>query len=117
MSERYTEAEVLARIDGLTVARLRSFAAARCVRPQIRGGGPTFAAPDLARLRLLRELEADFDLDEDAAALVLQLLDQIHGLRVELRALVEAVGRQPAEVRRRIVAEAAAARAAGADGD
>jgi chaperone modulatory protein CbpM len=105
----YSETEVVARVDGLTVARLRSFTAARCVRPELRDGRPTFGEPDLARLRLLCELAADFDLDEEAAALVLSLVDQIHGLRAELRALAEAIAAEPEEARRRI-AEAAARR-------
>jgi chaperone modulatory protein CbpM len=110
MSELYSEAEVLARVNGLTVARLRSYTAARCVRPRLQAGRATYAAPDVARLRLLCELAADFDLDEDAAALVLSLVDQIHGLRGELRVLAAAVGQQPDIVRRQIAADAAAAR-------
>jgi chaperone modulatory protein CbpM len=104
MSARYTEADVLARVQGLTLARLRSFAQARCVQPEITDGQPTFAELDLARLRLLCELAADFDLDEDASALVLSLLDQIHGLRCELRALARAVDDEPEDVRRRLAA-------------
>jgi chaperone modulatory protein CbpM len=110
MTVRYTEAEVVARVDGLTVARLRSFTAASCVRPVEQEGRPTFAEPDLARLRLLCELAVDFDLDEEGAALVLSLLDQIHGLRQELRSLAGAVAAEPGEVRRRIAARAASGR-------
>ena len=78
-SGKTTLAQVIARVEGLTVARLRSFTATRCVEPLSRDGQTIFAEPDVARLQLLCEISADFDLDEEAAALVLSLVDQIHG--------------------------------------
>jgi chaperone modulatory protein CbpM len=41
-------------------------------------------------------------MDEEAAALVLSLVDQIHGLRRQLRGLGEALAVEPADVRDRI---------------
>ena len=61
----YSETEVVARVRGLTVSRLR-------------------------------------DLDEDAAALDVGLVDQIHGLRHQLRRLGEAVAEEHPEIRARI---------------
>jgi chaperone modulatory protein CbpM len=98
----YSETEVVARVEGLTVARLRAFVAAECVAPAEREGRLAFGDADLARLRLLAELADDFGLDEDAAALVVSLVDQIHGLRRQLRRLGEAVAAEPEEVRARI---------------
>jgi len=98
----YSETEVVARVEGLTVTRLRAFVAARCLAPTEREGGPAFGEADLARARLLAELAVDFDLDVEAAALVVSLLDQIHGLRRRLRLLGEALGEEPEEVRARI---------------
>jgi chaperone modulatory protein CbpM len=72
------------------------------VAPSEREGRLAFAEADLARLQLLAELAEDFDLDEDAAALVVSLVDQIHGLRRQLRALAEAVTAEPEEIRARI---------------
>jgi chaperone modulatory protein CbpM len=95
MIRRYSEAEVVASVRGLTVTRLRAFVAADCVAPE-------FGEAELARLRLLTELADDFDLDEDAAAMVLSLVDQIHGLRRQLRALGEAIASEPDEVRARV---------------
>lgn len=102
MSYRYSEAEVIATVEGMTVRRLRAFVAAECVRPAERAGRLAFAEADLARVRLLAELTADFDLDEEASALVLSLIDQIHGLRRELRHLGEALAQEPDEVRARV---------------
>jgi chaperone modulatory protein CbpM len=53
-------------------------------------------------LRLLAELGEDFDLDEEAAAMVMSLIDQIHGLRRQLRALGKAVAAEPEDVRSRV---------------
>jgi chaperone modulatory protein CbpM len=110
MTERYTQAELFARIEGLTVTRLRHYTAVRCVRPVVQDGRPTYLEEDVARLRLLCELAADFDMDEEASVLVLSLLDQIHGLRAELRSIAGAVAEEPVDIRRRIAARAAAAR-------
>ncbi len=107
MTTYFTEEEVIARVEGLTVARLRSFTATRSVEPLSRDGRTIFAEPDVARLRLLCEVSADFDLDEEAAALVLSLVDQIHGLRRALRSLAGAVADEPEDVRARIRARAA----------
>ncbi len=98
----YSETEVVARVDGLTVTRLRAFVAADCVRPTEAEGRLAFAEADLARVRLLEELVEDFDLDEDAASLVVSLVDQIHGLRRELRRLGEAIADEHPDIRARI---------------
>ena len=98
----YSETEVVARVEGLTVARLRAFVAAECVAPAEREGRLAFREADLARVQLLAELVRDFDLDADAAGMVVSLVDQIHGLRRALRQLGEAVAAEPGEVRDRI---------------
>jgi chaperone modulatory protein CbpM len=102
MIRYYSETEVVARVEGLTVARLRAFVAADCVVPVEREGRLGFREADVARLRLLEELADDFGLDEEAAAVVVSLVDQIHGLRRELRRLGEAVAAETPEVRTRI---------------
>lgn len=98
----YSETEVVARVNGLTVARLRAFVAAECVAPADREGLPAFRDADVARVRLLAEISDDFDLDPDAASMVVSLVDQIHGLRRELRRLAEAVAAEHPEIRARI---------------
>jgi chaperone modulatory protein CbpM len=47
-------------------------------------------------------LRDDLALDEEALPLILSLMDQLYGLRRELRALAQAVDREPDEVRARI---------------
>lgn len=46
-----------------------------------------FRSGDLARARRLRNLEQAFDANEDIAALVLDLGDEIHRLRTRLRVM------------------------------
>lgn len=98
----WSETELVAEVDGLTVSRLRAFVAARCLAPRERDGRPVYGEAELARARLLAELVEDFDLDEEGAALVASLIDQIHGLRGRLRALAAAIEAEPAEVRARL---------------
>lgn len=110
MSRVYSETEIVARVEGLTVTRLRAFVAAECVAPDEREGRLVFREEDIARVRLLSELAEDFDLDPEASALVVSLVDQIHGLRVALRQLGEAIGAEPDTVRGRVRARLAARR-------
>jgi chaperone modulatory protein CbpM len=98
----YSETEVVARVEGLTVSRLRAFVSAECVAPAEREGRLAFGEADVARLRLLADLVRDFDLDAEAAAVVVSLIDQIHGLRSQLRRLGEAVAAEEPEVRARV---------------
>ena len=102
MMRLYSETEVVARVDGLTVARLRAFVAAECVAPAEQDGRLAYGEADVARLQLLAELAEDFDLDPEAAAVVVSLVDQIHGLRRALRQLGEAVAAEPDAVRDRV---------------
>jgi len=98
----YSETEVVARVEGMTVARLRAFVAAECVRPSEAEGRVGYGEADVARVRLAAELARDFELDADASAMVLSLVDQIHGLRLALRQLGEAVSEEPEDIRARV---------------
>ena len=63
-----------------------------------------FAEIDVARIRLIRELRIDLDVDEHALPLVLSLLDQVYDLRRTLKAMARALDGQPAEVRAAVLA-------------
>lgn len=102
VARTYTETEVVARVRGLTVTRLRAFVAADCLAPVEQEGRLAFAEADVARAALLEELVEDFDLDANSAAMVVSLVDQIHGLRRQLRRLGDAVAAEHPEVRTRI---------------
>ncbi|MDO6586549.1 chaperone modulator CbpM [Salipiger sp. 1_MG-2023] len=102
MSRKYTEAEAIASVDRLTIVQLRSFVEAEVITPTQTDTGPVFRQVDLARIELLCELSEDFDLHLDALGIVISLIDQLHGVRGSLRAVLDAVEREPENVRLRI---------------
>lgn len=53
--------------------------------------GWSFSDTDLARARLIAELERDLGIDAEAMPVVLSLLDQVHGLRRRMRILTAAL--------------------------
>src|ERR1700741_649572 len=67
-------------------------------------GGQGFSDADLARAFLIRELKGDLGVNDDGVSIILDLLDQMHGLRWALRAVLSAIHAQP-EAARRIAAE------------
>ena len=59
----------------------------------------SFDEVDLARLQLIAELRRDFDVNEEAMPLILQLLDQVYALRRALAELQDAIELLPEEAR------------------
>jgi len=96
------EHDLIRAIGDLPVQRLHKWLRLGWVRPERREGVAVYHEVDVARVRLLYELEHTAEFDDETLPLVLSLLDQIHGLRAELRCLALAVGEQPAHVRERI---------------
>ena len=47
--------------------------------------GKTFQFSDLARARLIQDLKTDFGVNDEGVAIILHLLDQLHGLRCLVR--------------------------------
>ena len=111
MSDLFSEDEAIASVARLTRTQLVSFVEARIVTPVQSARGPVYRRLDLARMELLCDLTEQFDLDEDALAILISLVDQLHGVRAELRALVDAIAEEPPEVRQRLGTAARRARA------
>ena len=44
-----------------------------------------FSDAELARVRLIQDLKADFGVNDEGIAIILHVLDQLHGLRCLLR--------------------------------
>lgn len=97
---RYTEEQVVEAVGPLTRTRLRAFVEADCVVPTREGA---FTDADVARIELLCELRDDFEIGDEALPVVMHLLDQVHGLRRELRRMAMAIERQPEDVRSRLM--------------
>ncbi|WP_199258531.1 hypothetical protein [Paracoccus binzhouensis] len=105
MTQRhYTLAETLALVEDLTAEQLQRYIRAGVVVPVQSAQGPLFRELDLARLNLVVDLAEGYHLDEEALALVLSLVDQLHGLRGDMRAMLDAVAREPVETRVRLKA-------------
>ena len=94
-------------IAGLQEAELRRWIDERWVRPEPTGGGYVFREVDVARVRLIVELRRELAIDEEALPVVLQLLDQVYGLRRRLRAMSAAINAQPEAVRQAVRARLA----------
>jgi chaperone modulatory protein CbpM len=98
----FSEQDLVIEIRDLSLPRLHKWIRLGWVRPERHEGAARFHEVDVARVRLLNELEHTLDFDDETVPLVLSLLDQIHGLRRELRSLARAVEEQPEPVRDRI---------------
>jgi chaperone modulatory protein CbpM len=99
---QYSETQIVAAVASLTRAKLSAFVAAEIVTPVQTEAGPAYRQIDRVRLELLCELSDGFDLDEDALGVIISLIDQLHGVRSDLRAVLAAVEREDEAVRRRI---------------
>jgi chaperone modulatory protein CbpM len=96
---------VVAQFPELAAPVLTDWIARGWVQPEGAGDADwVFAEIDVARVRLICELRLRLELDEDALALVLSLLDQIYGLRGAMRAMVRALDDQPPAVRAAVLA-------------
>jgi chaperone modulatory protein CbpM len=96
------ESDVVRVVRGLKRAELRRWVAAGWVAPQRQDGESRFRQIDVARLTMIVQIRRDMQVAEDAMPLVLSLVDQVYGLRNELRRLGEAVEAQPETVRKAI---------------
>src|SRR5215475_2024019 len=67
-----------------------------------REAGEPFSDVDLARARLIRDLE-HLGVNDEGVPVILDLVDQLHGLRRTMRDLLDAVGAQPDATRSQIL--------------
>jgi chaperone modulatory protein CbpM len=93
-----TERDVAQRVQHLTVTRLRVWVAQGWIKPQDEAA-PSFSEADLARAALICNLEDQLGFAEEDVPVLLNLIDQIHGLRAELQGLLDALEDLPPDVR------------------
>jgi len=84
---------------------LATWVEAGWLTPRRDAAAEDFSEADLARARLIRDLQHDMGVNEEAIPIILDLVDQVHGLRRRLREVATAVCVQPEGMRRRVVAE------------
>ena len=72
---------------GLEVDTLDIWLEQHWLIPDQTSGGLNFSDMDLARAHLIRDLKADFGVNDEGVDVVLHLVDQLHGLRRALAQL------------------------------
>lgn len=70
--------------------------------PEMNGNSREFRDADVARGRLILDLTRDMGVNDAGVDLMMDLVDQIHGLRSTLREVLAAMEQQDDEVRRRL---------------
>lgn len=84
--------------DACDEALLRQFIHEQWVVPELDNGDWLFEDIDVARCHLILHLRLEMQVDDAAMPLVLHLLDQVYGLRRQLRSLATAIEKQPRRV-------------------
>jgi chaperone modulatory protein CbpM len=69
----------------LNTSTLNAWIEAEWLAPATGQNTLLFSEADLARARLIQDLKLDFGVNDEGIAIVLHLLDQLHGLRCLLR--------------------------------
>ena len=75
--------------------------------PRDNGEGSYFSEVDLARVQLIHDLQ-DLGVNDDAVPVILDLVDQLHGLRRALRDVLSTVAAQAGTHRRPVSSGASA---------
>lgn len=97
-----SEHDVIAQVERMTVERLRVWVERGWVRPAATGRAVVYTEADVARVRLICDLRDTLEINEEAVPVILDLIDQIHGLRHELKCLLAAIESLPREMREAI---------------
>jgi chaperone modulatory protein CbpM len=88
---------------GVDVTVIEVWVSEGWLRPHVSAGRRDFRHADLARGHLILDLTHRMGVNEAGVDVVMDLIDQIHGLRGAVAAIKAAVEREDEETRRRIV--------------
>jgi chaperone modulatory protein CbpM len=100
--------ELVRRVAGLERTELTRWIDNRWILPEAQGAGGRggerwlFHEVDVARVELILEIRREFAIDDEAMELLLGLLDQVYGLRRQMRRLCDAIESQPVDIREAI---------------
>ena len=95
---------LVAQLPGLDRHDLERWISNDWVRADPKDGTLIFGEIDVFRVRLIRELRDDMDINEAALPIVLSLLDQVYDLRRRMRELSGAIGETvPEDVQRTLL--------------
>jgi chaperone modulatory protein CbpM len=93
----------------LTSEVLEAWIDAGWLLPCREGNAHNFSDIDLARCHLIRDLKHDLGVNDEGVPVILDLIDQVHGLRRTLRSLLATIEAQSDATRHRIAADIRAA--------
>ena len=93
---------IRARLDGNV---LEGWVAAGWLTPNAEEGMQQFSEIDVARARLIQDLRRDIGVNDAGVGVILDLIDQLHGLRRTLGHLLTALQAQPQELRERLAVD------------
>jgi chaperone modulatory protein CbpM len=79
-------------VPNLTEAELHAFLTHDWIRPARQHGEPVFSDADIARIRLIQDLRATLEVEEETLPIVLSLLDQLYATRRQLRRVLAEAG-------------------------
>jgi chaperone modulatory protein CbpM len=89
----------------LTSEVLETWIEAGWLLPCREGDEHRFSDIDLARCHLIRDLKHDLGVNDEGIPVILDLIDQVHGLRRTLRSLLTTIEAQSDATRHRITAD------------
>ncbi len=78
---------------------LETWIAREWVLPEGAVGGWEFSETDVARIEMICDLRRDLEIDEEAMAVILPLIDQVYALRAQLKRVAAAVATLPEPAR------------------
>jgi chaperone modulatory protein CbpM len=93
---------IRSRLDGNV---LEGWVAAGWLTPNTEEGTQEFGEIDVARVRLIQDLRSDIGVNDAGVGVILDLIDQLHGLRRTLSYLLTALQSQPLELRERLAVD------------
>jgi len=91
---------------GLEQRELEVWLDAGWLRPAAREGAPVFTDADVARALLVHDLRRQMGVNDPGVDVILDLIDQLHGLRSALHDVSATVSMQSESVRMRLVVDA-----------
>jgi chaperone modulatory protein CbpM len=90
---------------GIEAEVLEAWIEAGWLTPRREADVHRFSEVDVARARLIWDLRNDLGINDEGVGVVLDLLEQVHGLRRALRSVVASLHAQPDEVRLKLIAD------------